>query len=60
MVNAGEPMLKTIDILGEPVEDTAETYTGISYPIWKIRQYRHNTTFNDTKYRSETALADYI
>ena len=37
-----------------------ETYTGISYPVWKIRMYRHNTTFHNPKYRSETALADYI
>ena len=25
----------------------AETYTGISYPVWKIRMYRHHTTFNN-------------
>ena len=37
-----------------------ETYTGISYPVWKIRMYRHHTTFNNPDYRSETALADYI
>merc|ERR1711911_9380 len=47
-------------ILGETVEDSAETYTGISYPVWKIRMYRHHTTFNNPAYRSETALADYI
>ena len=52
--------VKTLDILGEPVEDSAETYTGISYPVWKIRMYRHHTTFNNPDYRSETALADYI
>ena len=52
--------VKTIDVLGEPVEESEETYTGISYPVWKIRMYRHNTTFNNPAYRSETALADYI
>ena len=52
--------VKTLDILGEAVEDSAETYTGISYPVWKIRMYRHHTTFNNPAYRSETALADYI
>ena len=52
--------VKTLDILGEPVDDSAETYTGTAYPVWKIRMYRHNTTFNNPKYRHETALADYI
>ena len=51
--------VKTLDILGETVEESAETYTGISYPVWKIRMYRHHTTFNNPVYRSETALADY-
>ena len=39
--------VKTLDVLGEAVEDSAETYTGISYPVWKIRMYRHHTTFNN-------------
>ena len=52
--------VETLDILGEPVEDSAETYTGISYPVWKIRLYRHNTTFNNPALRSDSALADYI
>ena len=52
--------VKTIDILGEPVEESEQTYTGISYPVWKTRMYRHHTTFNNPAYRSETALADYI
>ena len=52
--------VETLDILGEPVENSAETYTGISYPVWKIRHYRHNTTFNNQAYRSETAIADYV
>ena len=25
--------VKTLDILGEPVEDSAEMYKGISYPV---------------------------
>ena len=52
--------IKTLDVLGEPVEDSEETYTGTSYPIWKIRLYRHNTTFNNPALRHETTLADYI
>ena len=49
-----------MDIMGEPVEESEETYTGTSYPPWKIRMYRHNTTFNNPALRHETTLADYI
>ena len=53
-------ILKTIDILGEAVEDSDETYIGTAYPVWKTRLYRHNTTFHNPAHRTETALADYI
>ena len=52
--------VKTLDILGEPVEESAETYTGTAYPVWKTRLYRHNTTFHNPALRTDTALADYI
>ena len=52
--------IKTLDILGEPVDASEETYTGTSYPPWKIRLYGHNTTFNNPALRHKTTLADYI
>ena len=52
--------IKTLDILGEPVDNSEETYTGISYTIWKTRLYSHNTTFNNPALRHKTSLADYI
>ena len=51
--------IKTRDILGEPVQESEETYTGTSYPIWKTRYYRHNTTFNNPALRHHTTLVDY-
>ena len=52
--------IKTLDIMGAPVEESEETYTGTSYPPWKIRWYRHNTTFNNPALRHHTTLADYV
>ena len=53
--------VKTLDILVEAVDYSAKTY-GTAYPVWKIRLYRHNTTFHKPAHRSETETtpADYI
>ena len=52
--------IKTIDVLGDPVDESEETYTGTSYTAWKTRLYSHNTTFNNPALRHKTTLADYI
>ena len=52
-----------MDMSGEPIEMTKETYTGLSEPPWKTRKYGHNTSFKHKRIgtsKKGTTLSKYI
>ena len=55
--------VKILDMLGEPIDMTKETNTGLSEPPWKSRKYGHNYDFKHKKKgtsKSGTTLSKYI
>ena len=55
--------VKILDIFGDPVDSTKETYTGLSEPPWKERKYGHNSDFRHKKKgtsKKGTTLSKYI
>ena len=55
--------VKILDMSGEPIEMTKETYTGLSEPPWKQRKYGHNTDFKHKRIgtsKKGTTLSKYI
>ena len=55
--------VKILDILGNPIDLTKETYTGLSEPPWKQRKYGHNSDFKHKKKgtsKKGTTLSKYI
>ena len=55
--------VKILDIFGDPIDLTKETYTGLSEPPWKQRKYGHNSDFKHKKKGTSnkgTTLSKYI
>ena len=55
--------VRILDIFGEPIDLTKETYTGLSEPPWKTRKYGHNSDFKHKKKgtsKKGTTLSKYI
>ena len=55
--------VKIMDLSGEPIDMTKETYTGLSEPPWKQRKYGHNTDFKHKRIgtsKKGTTLSKYI